>query len=312
MIFFIIGLIVLNLILLGVVIRLNKNLGSQQDKYKKEYISRRQNDLERQLSALSDELSRRHQEFARLESTVAAQRSTLSTLRATQQELIQSKENLIEKEVQSYRARRDYEINQELDSARANVEKQKSVLQTELINLKGEVNDWQKRRDAVNEEILRQRAMNEQQDFYRIVLSKETFEDIELFNSIRARLHNRTLLDKMIYDNYISKPTREMTKRILSGKAPSGIYKITNIQTKECYIGKSTDVSTRWVNHIKSACGLEGVADSQFQRALKKYGIDQFTFELLEEVPKDKLTEREKYYISLFDTTKFGYNQRIG
>lgn len=312
MIFFIIGLIVLNLILLGVVIRLNKNLGSQQDKYKKEYISRRQNDLERQLSALSDELSRRRQEFARLESTVAAQRSTLSTLRATQQELIQSKENLIEKEVQSYRARRDYEINQELDSARANVEKQKSVLQTELINLKGEVNDWQKRRDAVNEEILRQRAMNEQQDFYRIVLSKETFEDIELFNSIRARLHNRTLLDKMIYDNYISKPTREMTKRILSGKAPSGIYKITNIQTKECYIGKSTDVSTRWVNHIKSACGLEGVADSQFQRALKKYGIDQFTFELLEEVPKDKLTEREKYYISLFDTTKFGYNQRIG
>lgn len=312
MIFFIIGLIVLNLILLGVVIRLNKSLGSQQDKYKKEYISRRQNDLERQLSALSDELSRRRQEFARLESTVAAQRSTLSTLRATQQELIQSKENLIEKEVQSYRARRDYEINQELDSARANVEKQKSVLQTELINLKGEVNDWQKRRDAVNEEILRQRAMNEQQDFYRIVLSKETFEDIELFNSIRARLHNRTLLDKMIYDNYISKPTREMTKRILSGKAPSGIYKITNIQTKECYIGKSTDVSTRWVNHIKSACGLEGVADSQFQRALKKYGIDQFTFELLEEVPKDKLTEREKYYISLFDTTKFGYNQRIG
>ena len=49
-----------------------------------------------------------------------------------------------------------------------------------------------------------------------------------------------------------------------------------------------------------------------FQRALKKYGIDQFTFELLEEVPKANLTEREKYYITLFDTTKFGYNMKIG
>ena len=126
------------------------------------------------------------------------------------------------------------------------------------------------------------------------------------------KLHNRQALDKMLYDNYVSKPTKEMIKRVLNGKDPSGIYKVTNIQTKECYIGKSVNVGTRWQNHIKSACGLEGVADSMFQRALKKYGIDQFTFELLEEVPKANLTEREKYYITLFDTTKFGYNMKIG
>lgn len=50
----------------------------------------------------------------------------------------------------------------------------------------------------------------------------------------------------MLYDNYVSKPTKEMIKRVLNGKDPSGIYKITNIQTKECYIGKSVNVGTRW------------------------------------------------------------------
>ena len=103
-----------------------------------------------------------------------------------------------------------------------------------------------------------------------------------------------------------------MTKRVLEGKNPSGIYKVTNIETQEIYIGKSTSVADRWINHVKSACGLDGVADSQFQRALKKYGVDGFTWELLEEVPKDKLSDREKYYITIYNTTHYGYNMRNG
>ena len=41
-------------------------------------------------------------------------------------------------------------------------------------------------------------------------------------------------------------------------------------------------------------------------------GIDQFTFELLEEVPKDKLTEREHYYIEFYDSKRYGLNERNG
>ena len=37
---------------------------------------------------------------------------------------------------------------------------------------------------------------------------------------------------------------------------------------------------------------------------MEKHGIWNYTFEILEEVPKDKLTEREKFYINLYDTTK--------
>ena len=115
-----------------------------------------------------------------------------------------------------------------------------------------------------------------------------------------------------MYDNYVSKPAKEMVKRVLEGRNPSGIYKITNIETQEIYIGKSTSVADRWINHVKSACGLDGVADSQFQRALKKYGVDSFTWELLEETSKDKLNNKEKYWIEFYNSKKYGYNERLG
>ena len=182
----------------------------------------------------------------------------------------------------------------------------------ELRDLYAEVNEYKAKRRAINEEILRSRALNEKQDFYRIQIDEKAKHDIALIDSIRPQIYKFETLNKLLYDNYISKPTKDMVKRVLEGKDPTGVYKVTNIETNEVYIGKSTSVGSRWINHVKSAEGLEGVADSQFQRALRDYGVENFTWELLEEIPKDKLTEREKYWIQFFDTTHYGYNQRIG
>ena len=175
-----------------------------------------------------------------------------------------------------------------------------------------ELDEYYRKRQAINEAILRERELNEKTDFFRICLEPNDKLDIELLTSIRTRISKPLIVDKAIYDNYIAKYVKEMEKRVLAGRNPCGIYKVTNIQTQEIYIGKSTTIADRWVNHCKSAFNLEGVADSIFQRALKKYGVDAFTWELLEEVPKDKLTEREKYYMALYDTTKVGYNMRLG
>ena len=182
----------------------------------------------------------------------------------------------------------------------------------DIVAAKQQLQEYQEKLNAVNQEILRQRAINEQQDFYRICLTDIDLQDIAILHEIKPKLGRGAYLDKLIYDNYVSKYVKEMVKRVLAGQEPSGIYKVTNILTQEKYIGKSTNISDRWVNHVKSACGLEGVADSQFQRALKKYGIENFTWEVLEEVPKDKLTEREKFFISFYETNKYGYNMKVG
>lgn len=172
--------------------------------------------------------------------------------------------------------------------------------------------EQQSKIDAVNREILRRRAIEEKNEFYSIQISEAAKNDIEILNEVRPRLSSLEIFNKFIYDNYIGKPTKEMVQRVLSGRNPSGIYKVTNIDTHEAYIGKSVKIADRWQNHVKAASGLGGVAESQFQRALKKYGVDKFTWEVIEETDKDSLTDREKYWITFYNTKTFGYNQREG
>lgn len=45
---------------------------------------------------------------------------------------------------------------------------------------------------------------------------------------------------------------------------------------------------------------------------MKRYGIHNFTFEILEKCDKDKLSEREKFYISLYKTNEWGLNENNG
>lgn len=74
----------------------------------------------------------------------------------------------------------------------------------------------------------------------------------------------------------------------------SGIYKITNNITGEFYIGSSNDVKRRWVTH-KSPSKWKRRPGMKLYQAFIKYGLDNFTFEVIERT--DNLREREQYYI---------------
>ena len=167
---------------------------------------------------------------------------------------------------------------------------QKEKYKEELALITDQLEDYKKKQNAINEEILRRREVEEKQDFFRVVLNEDAIKDVHLLLSVRENLIFRETLDKLIYDAYISKPVTEMIKRVLKGEAPSGIYKITRMKTGEIYIGKSTDVKKRWAEHCKTAYGVGTIAHSMLHTTIKKDGIENFTFELLEEVPKDKLT----------------------
>ena len=182
----------------------------------------------------------------------------------------------------------------------------------ELASIIAELADYKKKQQAINEAILRQRAIDEQQDFYRVCLSEFAIEDIKLLQEIRQKLHTSDNLNKLIYDVYVSKSVQEMVKRVLQGAAPSGIYKITRLKTGEIYIGKSTNVKDRWIQHCKTVYGAGTIAHSILHTTMAKDGLEQFTFELVEEVPKEKLTEREKYWIMFYGSKEYGLNERNG
>ncbi len=87
-----------------------------------------------------------------------------------------------------------------------------------------------------------------------------------------------------------------------------GIYKITNKINGKCYIGQSVDIERRLNEHKN--CKV----DKPIYRAFKKYGIDNFTFEILEECSQEELNEKEIYYINFYNSTTDGngYNLEHG
>lgn len=91
----------------------------------------------------------------------------------------------------------------------------------------------------------------------------------------------------------------------------TGIYKITCLATQEVYIGQSTAISRRWATHRREL--KQGVHyNKHMQRTYDKYGEDSFVYEVLEQCPKNKLDEREIFYINLFNSYKKGFNQNTG
>ena len=90
------------------------------------------------------------------------------------------------------------------------------------------------------------------------------------------------------------------------------IYKYTNLINGMVYIGQTrTSLKQRDNKHISQ------ISDhTYFHRALKKYGRENFSLEIIEDnIPLDQLNEKEKYYIDKFDsfyTTGKGYNLTQG
>jgi predicted DNA-binding protein YlxM (UPF0122 family) len=95
-----------------------------------------------------------------------------------------------------------------------------------------------------------------------------------------------------------------------------GIYKITNRINEKCYIGKSIDIMDRWMRHRSRAFQENDNAyDSYFYRAIRSYGLENFSFEVIEECNICELDEKEKYYINLYDSyfkNNKGYNMTRG
>lgn len=93
----------------------------------------------------------------------------------------------------------------------------------------------------------------------------------------------------------------------------TGIYKITNKINGKSYIGQSTNIAKRWSHHLAVAQNDKYSQQQWYiHRAIRKYGKENFIFEVLEECPKELLNEREIYWIAKFDTYNNGYNLTLG
>lgn len=88
------------------------------------------------------------------------------------------------------------------------------------------------------------------------------------------------------------------------------IYKITNKLNGQSYIGQTTNFKKRIQAHKNNFRHKK--YDIKLYRAFEKYGLEQFSFEVLETVKREDADSREKNYIALYKTFEKGYNETDG
>jgi group I intron endonuclease len=90
----------------------------------------------------------------------------------------------------------------------------------------------------------------------------------------------------------------------------SGVYRITCMPTDEFYVGSSSAIERRWwehrtaLNRNRHHCGL-------LQAAWNTHGEDAFVFEVLEDVPRDRLAQVEDMYLAQVVTTPLCFNTAL-
>ena len=86
-----------------------------------------------------------------------------------------------------------------------------------------------------------------------------------------------------------------------------GIYKITCTGNNKIYIGQSRNIVARFRDH-RWFLKANRHRNIHLQRAYNKYGLEAFTFEIVELCELDKLTDREEYYIEKYSCLSEGFN----
>lgn len=93
----------------------------------------------------------------------------------------------------------------------------------------------------------------------------------------------------------------------------TGIYKIENLKNNLVYIGQSVNIKKRWAKHLSTSQNSNDKSyNNPLYRAIRKYGLENFSFEIIEECSINELNEKEKYWIAYYNSFFKGYNLTLG
>ena len=196
-------------------------------------------------------------------------------------------------------------IHQDLNNIRQSAAQQKQQIQNEIDKMRASLSAGVQAR-------LRQQEKKNKLDFYKLSISDADLSDVKMLENLKSSFHKPVVLSKLIWTQYFQKQMTELCDRILGKKNICGIYKITNLNTEQCYIGQSVNIAERWKQHCKCGLGIEASATNILYNSMQKDGVWNFTFELLEQCSKELLNEKEKFWIQMYQSNNFGYNATKG
>ena len=224
---------------------------------------------------------------------------------------LQTKKQEFKQAVNNYKS--EYETV--LQDAAAGFQQQISQLQlqeqerkTELAELTRQLDDEASIVLAAVEANKRAAEMETQADFYRLNLSEDDLIELTELRKCAKLLRNPEPLNKVIWKVYYEKAYTDLVGRVVGSAARCGIYKITNLSNGMCYVGQAVNIADRWKQHIKRGLGADTPTRNKLYPAMAELGVENFSFEIIEDCDRILLNDREDYWQEYFKAKEFGYS----
>ena len=216
--------------------------------------------------------------------------------------------DILEKKYKEVEEEHDMEI-EALNTAYSNLQLK---LLREADEVRSDLDKIKATRAAAIEAARREKDIENNLTFYCLDISDADKRDIAKLEALKPSLNKPRVLSMLIWQTWFQKPLKALSANVVGATDVTGIYKITNIKTKECYIGQAIHIKDRFVEHAKCGLGIDTPAGNKLYKAIQEFGLWNFSFEVLEECPREQLNEKEKYYIDLYSSYDYGYNSTRG
>ena len=279
---------------------------------KNKIIEEQFNSSQQSLSKLNQKLTNKQEELKTVETKLMNVTTEMEKSLKSQNDIIQNAFNSYSTILDKAYEDRDREFDDKVAALEDSYKQKKENLLSQLDNERKELDKIKQMRAAAQEAILREKQIKEQSSFYCLQLTDSQKADIKFLQEIEVRLSQPRVLRMLVWQYYFQKPLKSLWANILGGKEVTGVYKITNQITSEVYIGQAINIQKRWSEHAKCGLGIDTPTGNKLYAAMKEYGLDAFSWELLEECKSELLNEKERKYIELYDSVNYGYNSQKG
>lgn len=196
------------------------------------------------------------------------------------------------------------------DTTKSIVENYNEVLEKVAFS-KAELLDLSSKVAAAVAANIREEEKKNGTNFYTLEISDIDIQEVKKLREIIPYLRNPRPVSKIIWESYYRNATTDLVNRVVGAGSHTGIYRITCLLDNKSYIGQAVSIGERFKQHIKCGLGIDTPQNKLYQ-AMMKQGVENFTFEVIEECPSSELNKQEKYWIEFYQSNIYGYNMSSG
>lgn len=198
-----------------------------------------------------------------------------------------------------------------MQEAAQNLEQELKIKNEEIAAAASTLQDLVNKISAAVAANIREEEKRTKKFFYTIGLTDQDIIEVSKLREIIPFLRVARPVNKIIWESYYRNATTDLISRVVGAGVHTGIYRITNLLDNKIYIGQAVNIGERFKQHVKCGLGIDAPVNKLYT-AMQKDGVENFSFEIIEECKQKDLNNKEKYWIEFYESQRYGYNMSSG